>query len=46
MLDAMESKAKGNDNFATEDRNTETVEKNVELIRRENQTYFFSKLLT
>ena len=45
MLDAMESNAKGNDKFATKVI-TENVEKNVKEVRRKNQTYFFSKLLT
>ena len=49
MLDAMESNAKGNDNFAIKVINTENVEgksyifkKNMEEVRRKNQTYFFS----
>ena len=42
MLDATESKAKGNDNFAVD---VENAEKNVEEVRRKNQTYFFSKSL-
>ena len=46
MLDAMESNAKGNDKFATKAISTENVEKNVKEVRRKNQTYFFSKLLT
>ena len=46
MLDAMESNAKGNDNFPTKVISTENVEKNVKEVRRKNQTYFFSKLLT
>ena len=47
MLDAMESNAKGNDNFSTKVISTENVEKkNVNEVRRKNQTYFFSKLLT
>ena len=46
MLDAMESNAKGNDNFATYVISTENVEKNVKEVTRKNQTYFFSKLLT
>ena len=48
MLDAMESNAKGNDNFAIKVINTENVEgksyifkKNMEEVRRKNQTYFF-----
>ena len=41
MLDAMESNAKGNDDFATKEIITENVEKNRK--RSKNQTYFFSK---
>ena len=42
MLDAMKSNAKVNDNFATKMISTENVEKkNVEEVRRKNQTYFF-----
>ena len=37
---------KGNDNFATKVISTKNVEKNVKEVRRKNQTYFFSKLLT
>ena len=44
MLDAMESNPKRNDNFATI--STENLVKNLEEVRRKNQTYFFSKLLT
>ena len=44
MLDAMESNPKRNDNFATI--RTENLVKNLEEVRRKNQTYFFSKLLT
>ena len=50
MLDAMESNAKGNDDFATKVISTENTEgkifslnKNVEEVRRNNQTYFFFK---
>ena len=45
MLNATESNAKGNDNFATKVKSTENVEKNLEQVRRKNQTSFFSKLL-
>ena len=48
MLDAMESNAKGNDNFAIKVRGMENVEgkssifkKNVEEVRRKNQTFLF-----
>ena len=37
--------SKRNDNFATKVISTENVKKNVEEVRRKNQTYFFSKLL-
>ena len=37
--------AKGNDNFATKVISTEHVKKIVEEVRRNDQTYFFSKLL-
>ena len=47
MSDATESCAKGNDNFATKVVSTKNVKKkkkkNVEVVRRKNQTYFFSK---
>ena len=43
ILDAMESNPKGNDNFATKVISTENVGKNV---KRNSQTYFFSKSLT
>ena len=50
MLDAMESNAKANDDFATKVISTENTEgkifslnKNVEEVRRNNQTYFFSR---
>ena len=46
MLDATESNPEGNDNFATKVISTENVEKNVKEVKRKNQTYFFSKLLT
>ena len=46
ILDAMENNAKENDNFATKVISMENVEKNVKEVRRKNQTYFFSKLLT
>ena len=46
MLDATESNAEENDNFATKVISMENVEKNVKEIRRKNQTYFFSKLVT
>ena len=39
----MESNPKGNDNFATKVISTENVEKNLNEVRRKNQTYFFSK---
>ena len=46
MLDATECTSTGNDNFATKVISMENVEKkNVEEVRRKNQTYFFSKLL-
>ena len=52
MLDAMESNAKGNDNFAIKVISTENVEgksyifkKNMEEVRRKNQTYFFHFLI-
>ena len=37
--------SKGNDNIAAKVISTENVEKNVEEVRRKNQTYLFSKLL-
>ena len=37
--------SKGNDNFATKVISTENIEKIVEDLRRQNQTYFFSELL-
>ena len=47
MLDAMESNPVGNDNFATKLISMENVEKkNEKEVRRKNQTYFFSKVLT
>ena len=46
MLDATESNPEGNDNFVTKVISTENVEKNVKEVKRKNQTYFFSKLLT
>ena len=46
MLNAMESNAKENDNFATQVISMENLEKNVKDVRRKNQTYFVSKLLT
>ena len=46
MLDATEYTSTGNDNFATKVISMENVEKkNVDEVRRKNQTYFFSKLL-
>ena len=46
MLDTTENNAKGNDNFAAKVISRENVEKkNVEEIKRKNQTYFFYKLL-
>ena len=46
LLDATECTSTGNDNFATKVISTENVEKkNVEEVRRKNQTYFFSELL-
>ena len=51
MLDAMESNAKGNDNFATTLISTENVGgkssslKNEDEVRRKNQTCLSSKLL-
>ena len=49
MFDAMESNAKGNDNFAIKVISTENVDgksyiflkRNMEEVRRKNQTYFF-----
>ena len=49
MLDAMESNAKRNDNFAIKLISTDNVEgksyifffKNMEDVKRKNQTYFF-----
>ena len=47
MLDAMESNPVGNDNFAAKLISMENVEKkNEKEVRRKNQTYFFSKVLT
>ena len=47
MLDAMENNSKGNDNFATIVMSMKNVKKrNEKEVRRKNQTYFFSKLLT
>ena len=46
MLDAMESNAKEYGNLATKVTSMENVEKNVKEVRRKNQTYFFSELLT
>ena len=45
MLDATESNAKGNDDFATKVISTENVEKKVEEIRRKNQTYFWKNII-
>ena len=45
MLDATESNAKGNNNFATKVISAENIEKNVGEVRRKNRTYFFSNLL-
>ena len=47
MLHVTESNAKGKDSFATKVISMENVErkKNVEEVRRKNQTYFSSKLL-
>ena len=46
MLDATESNAKGSDDFATKVISMENVDKkNVEEVRRKNQTSSFSKLL-
>ena len=46
LLDATECTSTGNDNFVTKVISTENVEKkNVEEVRRKNQTYFFSELL-
>ena len=48
MLNAMESNAKGNDNFPIKVISTEHLDgkaisflKNMEKVRRQNQTYFF-----
>ena len=47
MLDAMENNSKGNDNFPTIVMSMKNVKKrNEKEVRRKNQTYFFSKLLT
>ena len=46
MLDVTESYAKRNDNFATKVIGTENVEKKCKIVRRKNQTYLFSNLLT
>ena len=46
MLDATESNAKGNDDFATKGISTENVEKKVEEVRRKNQTYFWKNIIT
>ena len=43
MLGAIKSTPKGNDIKVI---STENVEKNVKDVRRKNQAYFFSKLLT
>ena len=51
MLDAMESNAKGNDNFAAKVINTKTLERNSSLkrkvgeVRRKSQISLISKLL-
>ena len=46
MLNATESNAKGSDDFATKVISMENVDKkNVEEVRRKNQTSSFSKLL-
>ena len=46
-MDATESNAKGINNFATKVISPENVEKKiVEEIKRKNQTYFFTKLLS
>ena len=45
MLDATESNAKGNDDFATKVISTENVEKKVEEVRRKNQTYFWKNII-
>ena len=51
MLDAMESNAKKNDNFAMKVLSTDNVDgklylkKNKEEVRRKNQTYFFHLLI-
>ena len=45
MLYDTESNARGNDNFATKVISAENGEKNMEEVRRNNQTYFFPKLL-
>ena len=43
----MENNSKGNDNFATIVMSMKNVKKrNEKEVRRKNQTYFFSKLLT
>ena len=43
---AMESNAKRNDNFATKVIGMEKAEKKCKIVRRKNQTFFFSNLLT
>ena len=45
MLDATESNAKGNDDFATKVISTENVEKKEEEVRRKNQTYFWKNII-
>ena len=42
----MESNAKRNDNFATKMIGMENAEKKCKIVRRKNQTFFFSNLLT
>ena len=46
MLDAMESNAKGNDNFTIKVIARNMLKKNVKEVKRKNEAYLFSKLLT
>ena len=45
MLDAMESNAKGNDNFATNVISTENVEKKCERSKMEESNLFFFQVM-
>ena len=46
MLDAMESNAKGNDNFTIKVIARKMQKKNAKEVKRKDETYLFSKLLT